>query len=111
VSAPADERLGAPDDRLGLFATVAIAVGGIVGIGIFTVPAAIADYGWLSAPAFAVAGAVLRLPALNNLVGTRPRAIFYRRADALGSASTSRRAPAPARGCGAARHGQGNDRH
>ena len=57
VSAPADERLGAPDDRLGLFATVAIVVGGIVGTGIFTVPAAIADYGWLSVPAFAVVGA------------------------------------------------------
>jgi len=56
VSAPADERLGAPDDRLGLFATVAIVVGGIVGTGIFTVPAAIADYGWLSVPAFAVVG-------------------------------------------------------
>lgn len=56
MSAPADERLGAPDDRLGLFATVAIVVGGIVGTGIFTVPAAIADYGWLSVPAFAVVG-------------------------------------------------------
>ena len=39
MSAAADERLGAPDDRLGLFATVAIVVGGIVGTGIFTVPA------------------------------------------------------------------------
>ena len=57
VSAPAAKRLGAPDDRLGLFATVAIVVGGIVGTGIFTVPAAIADYGWLSVPAFAVVGA------------------------------------------------------
>jgi APA family basic amino acid/polyamine antiporter len=52
VSALAGERLGAPDDRLGLFATVAIVVGGIVGTGIFTVPAAIAGYGWLSVPAF-----------------------------------------------------------
>ena len=56
MSAAADERLWAPDDRLGLFATVAIVVGGIVGTGIFTVPAAIADYGWLSVPAFAVVG-------------------------------------------------------
>jgi APA family basic amino acid/polyamine antiporter len=56
VSAPADERIGAPDDRLGLLATVAIVVGGIVGTGIFTVLAAIADYGWLSVPAFAVVG-------------------------------------------------------
>jgi amino acid permease len=43
VSAPADERLRAPDDRLGLFGTVAIVVGAIVGTGIFTLPAAIAD--------------------------------------------------------------------
>src|SRR5204862_2940438 len=43
-------------DQLGLSATVAIVVGGIVGTGIFTVPAAIADYGWLSVPAFAVVG-------------------------------------------------------
>src|SRR4051812_35192383 len=57
VSALADERPEAPDDRLGLFATVAIVVGGIVGTGIFTVPAAIADYGWLSVPAFVVVGA------------------------------------------------------
>jgi APA family basic amino acid/polyamine antiporter len=57
VSAPADKRLLRPDDRLGLSATVAIVVGGIVGTGIFTVPAAIAAYGWLSVPAFAVVGA------------------------------------------------------
>jgi basic amino acid/polyamine antiporter, APA family len=40
--------------RLGLAATVSLVVGGIVGTGIFTVPAAIAPYGWLSVPAFAV---------------------------------------------------------
>jgi APA family basic amino acid/polyamine antiporter len=56
VSARADERRRAPDDRLGLSATVAIVVGGIVGTGIFALPAAIADYGWLSVPAFAVVG-------------------------------------------------------
>jgi short chain dehydrogenase len=55
---PADERLGAPDDRLGLFATRRDGGGCPVGTGIFTVPAAIADHGWLSAPAFAAAGAV-----------------------------------------------------
>ena len=38
MSALADKRLGARDDRLGLFATVAIVVGGIVGTGIFTAP-------------------------------------------------------------------------
>ena len=54
---PTQELHLAPDERLGLFATVAIVVGGIVGTGIFTVPAAIADYGWLSVPAFAVVGA------------------------------------------------------
>lgn len=30
MSAPADKRLGAPDDRLGPFGTAAIVVGGIV---------------------------------------------------------------------------------
>ena len=57
MSAPADRRLLASDDRLGLFATLAIVVGGIVGTGIFTVPAALATYGWLSVPAFAVVSA------------------------------------------------------
>ena len=57
MSAPADKRFLAPDDRLGLFATVAIVVGGIVGTGIFTVPAPLAAYGWLSVPAFALVGA------------------------------------------------------
>ena len=57
VSASARKRLLAPDGRLGLPATIAIVVGGIVGTGIFTVPAAIAAYGWLSVPAFAVVGA------------------------------------------------------
>ena len=56
-SAVVERETASPDDRLGLFATVAIVVGGIVGTGIFTVPAAIADYGWLSVPAFAVVGA------------------------------------------------------
>jgi APA family basic amino acid/polyamine antiporter len=44
-------------DLLGLPATVALVVGGIVGTGIFTVPAAIAVYGWVSVPAFAVVSA------------------------------------------------------
>jgi APA family basic amino acid/polyamine antiporter len=44
------------DHRLGLPATVALVVGGIVGTGIFTVPAAVADYGWLTVPAFVVVG-------------------------------------------------------
>ena len=65
MSAAADKRLLAPDDRLGLFATVAIVVGGIVGTGIFTVPAAIAAYGWLSVPAFAVVGAGSLMLALT----------------------------------------------
>jgi APA family basic amino acid/polyamine antiporter len=43
--------------RLGLPATVALVVGGIVGTGIFTVPAAIAPYGWLSVPAFVIVSA------------------------------------------------------
>lgn len=46
----------APDDarRLGLPATVALVVGGIVGTGIFAIPAAVAPFGWLSVPAFVV---------------------------------------------------------
>jgi APA family basic amino acid/polyamine antiporter len=50
-------RVDAPRARLGLAATVALVVGGIVGTGIFTAPAAIAPYGWLSVPAFAVVSA------------------------------------------------------
>jgi APA family basic amino acid/polyamine antiporter len=40
--------------RLGLPATIALVVGGIVGTGIFSIPAEIAPFGWLSLPAFAV---------------------------------------------------------
>jgi APA family basic amino acid/polyamine antiporter len=45
-----------PDHRLGLAATVALVVGGIVGTGIFTAPAAVASYGWLTIPAFVIVG-------------------------------------------------------
>jgi APA family basic amino acid/polyamine antiporter len=45
-----------PDHRLGLAATVALVVGGIVGTGIFTAPAAVATYGWLTVPAFLIVG-------------------------------------------------------
>lgn len=61
ASATAESGAGAqpapPADRLGLPATVALVVGGIVGTGIFAVPAAIARYGWLSVPAFAIVSA------------------------------------------------------
>ncbi|MDX6726810.1 MAG: basic amino acid/polyamine antiporter, family [Baekduia sp.] len=50
--APSDE----PDARLRLPATVALVVGGIVGTGIFTAPAAVARYGWLTIPAFVIVG-------------------------------------------------------
>jgi APA family basic amino acid/polyamine antiporter len=61
VSATTARREPAPpepalDHRLGLPATVALVVGGIVGTGIFTVPAAVAEYGWLTIPAFVVVG-------------------------------------------------------
>jgi APA family basic amino acid/polyamine antiporter len=46
----------AVDHRLGLPATVALVVGGIVGTGIFTAPAAVATYGWLTIPAFVIVG-------------------------------------------------------
>lgn len=42
------------DHRLGLTATTSLVVGGIVGTGIFGVPASVALYGWLSIPAFVV---------------------------------------------------------
>jgi basic amino acid/polyamine antiporter, APA family len=42
------------ESRLGLPATVALVVGGIVGTGIFAIPGAVAPYGWLSLPAFAI---------------------------------------------------------
>jgi APA family basic amino acid/polyamine antiporter len=45
------------EPRLGLAATVALVVGGIVGTGIFTVPAAVARYGWLTIPAFVIVAA------------------------------------------------------
>jgi basic amino acid/polyamine antiporter, APA family len=44
------------DHRLGLPATIALVVGGIVGTGIFTAPAAVATYGWLTVPAFVIVG-------------------------------------------------------
>jgi APA family basic amino acid/polyamine antiporter len=43
-----------PRAQLGLLATGALVVGGIIGIGIFTVPAAVAKFGWMAYPAFAV---------------------------------------------------------
>lgn len=46
----------APEHRLGLPSTVALVVGGIVGTGIFGIPAAVAGYGWLTVPAFVVVG-------------------------------------------------------
>jgi APA family basic amino acid/polyamine antiporter len=46
----------AVDHRLGLPSTVALVVGGIVGTGIFTAPAAVATYGWLTLPAFVIVG-------------------------------------------------------
>lgn len=47
--------------RLGLVATTALVVGGIIGTGIFTAPAEVAPYGWVTYAAFAIvtAGSVL----------------------------------------------------
>jgi APA family basic amino acid/polyamine antiporter len=45
-----------PEHRLGLPSPVALVVGGIVGTGIFGIPAAVAAYGWLTVPAFVVVG-------------------------------------------------------
>lgn len=51
ASAPPEQQ-----HRLGLPSTVALVVGGIVGTGIFGIPAAVAGYGWLTVPAFVVVG-------------------------------------------------------
>jgi APA family basic amino acid/polyamine antiporter len=59
ASTASDAELAPPprvDHQLGLPATVALVVGGIVGTGIFTVPAAVASYGWLTVPAFVIVG-------------------------------------------------------
>lgn len=58
IAPPPSETTAPPpeDHRLGLPSTVALVVGGIVGTGIFTVPAAVADYGWLTVPAFVIVG-------------------------------------------------------
>jgi amino acid transporter len=42
-----------PRAQLGLLAAGALVVGGIIGTGIFTVPAAVAKCGWMAYPAFA----------------------------------------------------------
>jgi APA family basic amino acid/polyamine antiporter len=57
VNATATRPDAPPDHRLGLPATVALVVGGIVGTGIFGIPAAVATYGWLTVPAFVIVGA------------------------------------------------------
>jgi APA family basic amino acid/polyamine antiporter len=59
VSEPAATAADAPPplaDRLGLPGTIALVLGGIVGTGIFAIPAAVAPFGWLSIPAFLVVG-------------------------------------------------------
>lgn len=40
--------------RLGLVAATALVVGGVIGTGIFTAPAEVAPFGWMTYPAFAV---------------------------------------------------------
>jgi basic amino acid/polyamine antiporter, APA family len=49
-----EEAEGGSAGKLGLAATTSLVVGGIVGTGIFGVPASVATYGWLSIPAFVV---------------------------------------------------------
>lgn len=43
-----------PTRRLGLVSTTALVVGGIIGTGIFTAPAEVAQFGWVVYPAFAI---------------------------------------------------------
>jgi amino acid transporter len=90
-------------ERLGLPATVAIVVGGIVGTGIFTAPAAIAPYGWLSVPAFAIvsAGSLCLALSFGRLVRRTRRSggpyVLSVAAELLHSLTTAE-APAPPRG-------------
>jgi len=64
-----------PRAQLGLLATGALVVGGIIGIGIFTVPAAVARFGWMAYPAFAVVtgGSVLLALTFAALARDDPR--------------------------------------
>jgi APA family basic amino acid/polyamine antiporter len=61
--------------QLGLLATGALVVGGIIGTGIFTVPAAVAKFGWMAYPAFAVVtgGSVMLAVAFGALARDDPR--------------------------------------
>jgi APA family basic amino acid/polyamine antiporter len=57
ATAPPQPAADPQQHRLGLPSTVALVVGGIVGTGIFGIPAAVAGYGWLTIPAFVIVGA------------------------------------------------------
>ena len=61
--------------QLGLLATGASVVGGIIGTGIFTVPAAVAEFGWMAYPAFAVVtvGSVMLAVTFGALARDDPR--------------------------------------
>ena len=56
-----DEQREGSRASLGILATGALVVGGIIGTGIFAVPAAVAKFGWVAYPAFVVvtAGSIL----------------------------------------------------
>jgi APA family basic amino acid/polyamine antiporter len=64
-----------PRAQLGLLATGALVVGGIIGTGIFAVPAAVAKFGWMAYPAFAVVtvGSVLLAVSFAALARDDPR--------------------------------------
>lgn len=64
-----------PRAQLGLLATGALVVGGIIGTGIFAVPAAVAKFGWMAYPAFAVVtvGSVMLAVAFAALARDDPR--------------------------------------
>ena len=75
-SAERDRVADAPGDgRLGLAATISLVVGGIVGTGIFAVPAAVAAFGWVSVPAFVVVaiGSLSLALAFASLAGRTTR--------------------------------------
>jgi hypothetical protein len=70
-----DEQREGSRASLGILATGALVVGGIIGTGIFAVPAAVAKFGWVAYPAFVVvtAGSILLAVTFAELAREDPR--------------------------------------
>ena len=70
-----DEQREGSRASLGILATGALVVGGIIGTDIFAVPAAVAKFGWVAYPAFVVvtAGSILLAVTFAELAREDPR--------------------------------------